>query len=343
MPAPVPIDERVHDQLLAAKRAASKEFLVAAPPGPELVAFAASSEPRHNVVGVGIGRKIVKGKPTSKLCLRFYVERKFAKAAIPKELLLPASWQGSDTDVVETGRFYPQSAAVSLAQRRLRPARPGCSVGFQFSGAMARFVMAGTFGAVVQSNGKWFILSNNHVLANENKLAVGSPIFQPGLLDGGDPVRDQIATLSRFVPISAGQPNTVDCAIAEVVDRRNVRTRFLPKVGQLRSPDPAPVSEGMKVHKIGRTTWYTTGVVFDTSADITIRYDVGRVTFQDQVLIRGGSGLFSDQGDSGAVIVEMASGRPAALLFAGSRGVNPYTIANHLPEVLSKLQVTIVR
>ena len=36
--------------------------------------------------------------------------------------------------------------------------------------------MAGTFGAIVEAGGKLFILSNNHVLANENALPLGSPL-----------------------------------------------------------------------------------------------------------------------------------------------------------------------
>lgn len=47
--------------------------------------------------------------------------------------------------------------------------------------------MAGTFGAVVTKAGKRFILSNNHVLAENGLISLGAPIFQPGLLDGGKP------------------------------------------------------------------------------------------------------------------------------------------------------------
>src|SRR6266511_5599912 len=143
----------ISEKLLNAKRAAATQLLSATPALPRVTAFAISTHPSHNVVGVGIGYKVTKGKPTTKRCIRLYVERKVAKEAIPKDLVLPASIDGVPTDVIETGRFRALLARVPIGQRRLRPAKPGCSVGFQFTGSQAGFVMAGTFGAVVGANG----------------------------------------------------------------------------------------------------------------------------------------------------------------------------------------------
>jgi hypothetical protein len=98
-------------------------------------------------------------------------------------------------------------------------------------------------------------------------------------------------------------------------------------------------SENMRVEKVGRTTGYTTGIVFDVSADIKIEYDLGMLTFQDQILVRGNAGPFSDHGDSGSVIVDRATKRATALLFAGSAS---HTIANPLEEVLAQLAVRMV-
>jgi hypothetical protein len=199
--------------------------------------------------------------------------------------------------------------------------------------------MAGTLGAVVEAAGTRFLLSNNHVLANENNLPVGSPIFQPGLLDQGNPISDRIATLTRLIALRAGQPNAADCAIAEILNSKTVSAAFLAKVGRLRSPEPIAATEGMRVHKVGRTTGYTTGVVFDVSADVKVEYDLGILTFQDQILIRGTDGMFSDRGDSGSVIVDRTTRRATALLFAGSPS---HTVANPLAEVLAQLEVSMV-
>ena len=63
------------------------------------------------------------------------------------------------------------------------------------------------------------------------------------------------------------------------------------------------------------------------------------LTFQDQILVRGGAGPFSAYGDSGSVIVDRATKRATALLFAGSAS---HTIANPLEEVLAQLALRMV-
>ena len=95
----------------------------------------------------------------------------------------------------------------------------------------------------------------------------------------------------------------------------------------------------MRVAKVGRTTGYTTGLVFDLSADVRVEYELGVLIFQDQLLIRGSTGMFSDSGDSGSVIVDRTTHRATALLFAGSAS---HTIANPLAEVLAQLGVSMV-
>ncbi len=134
--------ESIPDRLLAAKQEARDRYLVLE--GPKIaIAFAAQPDPKYNVVGVGIGFKLVGGKPTACYSLRFYVEKKLPKQAIPKDLMLPSKVGRVDTDVIETGRFRA-FAAAHPERTRLRPARPGASIGFQFTGDKADIVMAGT-------------------------------------------------------------------------------------------------------------------------------------------------------------------------------------------------------
>jgi len=327
------IDAAIQD----AKREATTRFLSRETGAAS--AYAASARPQHNVVGVGLGTKFTKGKPTRQSCVRFYVDRKLGHTAIPPEFMLPSEVNGVPTDVIETGRFLALPAAVPVQQRRQRPASPGCSIGFQFTGAKAGFVMAGTFGAVVAAGNVRYILSNNHVLADENSLPIGSPIFQPGLLDHGNVATDQIARLTRFVPLKTGGTNVVDAAIAEVLVAKSVSSRVLPKVGALKSATPIEATEGMKVHKTGRTTGYTQGSVFDVSATVKVQYDLGTLTFEDQILIRGDAGPFSGAGDSGSLIVDRTTARATGLLFAGS---SRFTIANHIDDVLEDLDVVFI-
>ncbi|EEG78712.1 carboxypeptidase regulatory-like domain-containing protein [Dethiobacter alkaliphilus] len=160
-----------------------------------------------NVVGVGIGHKVVAGVDTGTHCLTVLVEKKVSPQNLRSEDLVPPFINHVPTDVVESGlltadtnRYWtegPQDRKV-----KMRPAKPGMSIGhYQVS--------AGTFGGVVydRESGEPLILSNNHVLANssngEDGLAqIGDPILQPGRQDGGKEPDDVIATLYRFHPIT---------------------------------------------------------------------------------------------------------------------------------------------
>src|ERR1700737_2669923 len=165
-----------------------------------------SPVPANNVVGVGIGEKMSYWQHTGIWAVKFFVRRKYALQDIQQKHLLPKSVGGLEVDVEEAGDFQRFVARKRSVQQKtanprtsLRPAQPGCSVGFKDPNSLS--TMAGTFGALVRDKGVSFILSNNHVLADEDRLAVSAPIFQPGLLDEDDVKEDQIAKFSRAVPL----------------------------------------------------------------------------------------------------------------------------------------------
>lgn len=319
-------------ELVRAKGKAVERLLRSSRAATLPMAFTASSLPDENIVGIGIGPKLVKGKATGTVCVRIYVASKLPLGSIPKRNLLPEKFNDIATDIVQIGRLLKFGA-------RLRPAKPGSSVGFVFPPPKNNRVMAGTFGAVATAAGQRYILSNNHVLADEGKLKKGSLIYQPGLLDGGNPTKDSIAKLTRFVPLSKSHSNKVDCAIAQVLSTAKVSARVLPKVGKLRSAQPIDAVHGLRVHKTGRTTSYTTGQVQDVSADVTVGYEMGPITFQEQIIITGDGGVpFSAPGDSGSMIVDRGSQRATGLLFAGSAS---HTIANHMSDVLAALGIAL--
>jgi hypothetical protein len=293
------------------------------------------------VAAIGIATKIRIGKDTGEPCIRFYLERKVPKQAIPAASRLPPTYQGVATDVIESGRFVASAAAAPAVlagpiTARFRPVQPGCSCGFQFPDNDN--LMAGTLGALVQAAGTTYILSNNHVLANENSLPLGKPIFQPGLLDGGDPATDRVASLSRFIPISASAPNQVDCAIAEVAADIDASPEFLGPIGRLASPLPIAAAKGMAVEKVGRTTGFTEGTVAAVGVSLTVQYSFGVALFANQIFIQGNNGPFSAAGDSGSLIVASQTKQGTALLFAGS---SQFTAACPLDAVLAALGVTL--
>src|SRR4030095_14056373 len=211
-------------------------------------------------------------------------------------------------------------------QSKQRPLLIGSSTGFLASG----FIMAGTLGCFVRSRSSTalYILSNNHVLADENRYPKGGSIVQPGTLDGGSPTADRVAKLSRFVRLEPGQANFVDCAIAK-----------LNYAGQRDG-----VLVGDVVHKVGRTTGVRHGRVTAFELDgVAVEYEIGVISFDDQIEIEGaGNNSFSDAGDSGSLIVDDEM-RAVALLFAGgdhggSNGKG-LTYANPIAAVLKALKV----
>jgi hypothetical protein len=211
---------------------------------------------------------------------------------------------------------------------RIRPAPPGSSVGYR--DPANAYVMAGTFGAVVRKGSRIYILSNNHVLADENRLPLGSPIFQPGLLDNGSTATDQVAQLAAFVPLVASG-NAVDAAIA-LVSTPALVTRNVLHIGAPKAKRAAAID--MVVHKFGRTTSYTAGRITSIDTDVSVQYDTGTFTFLNQIIVRGLNGSsFSNAGDSGSLILERGTNRAVGLLFAGSAS---YTIANHIGQVLAQ-------
>jgi hypothetical protein len=344
-----------HSDLAAAKNKWSQRLLspLRRPEGIRSFNAAIGTAPDQNVVGVGIGEKVTDGKLTGVTAIKFFVNVKFPKSQLSGKSIaaLPEHIDGLPVDVEQVGifrRFARQPHAVRArkpaittlapttpdSKTRFRPAQPGSSVGFE--DPSKQFVMAGTFGALVKDASGIYILSNNHVLANEDRLSSGAPIFQPGLLDHGNAATDQIAQLSRAIKLDISTPNKVDCAIASLLDPSLANNDTL-YIGPPAGTKPAQID--MVVHKFGRTTTYTVGRISSIDTDVAVNYDSGRLVFQNQVIVVGLDGsTFSDAGDSGSLIMERGTNAAVALLFAGS---STHTIANHIEDVLSSLGTTL--
>jgi hypothetical protein len=302
-------------------------------------AHIASGRRNSNIVGVGIAEKTVSGKPTGVLAVKFFVKTKFPKSAVPARLMLPKSIDGLPVDVEESGAFRAfrrktgRTADVAMPnpRERRRPAMPGCSIGFRIAGD--QFVMGGTFGALVKTTRAIYILSNNHVLADENRLTPEAPIYQPALLDQGDIDTDQIAELTRFIRLRANRYNRVDAAIAKP-SRKTLAGKDVLHIGPPTGTAAAEID--MMVHKFGRTTSYTAGRVASIETDVTVEYETADFTFENQIIVVGTGGQFSDSGDSGSIILQRGTNKAVGLLFGGS---SSHTIANHIGNVLRSLRV----
>jgi hypothetical protein len=225
-------------------------------------------------------------------------------------------------------------------QSRCRPLRIGCSVG-HFN------VTAGTLGAFVQDAGITYLLSNNHVLADENRSQPGDQILQPGKYDNGTQPGDVVAELSRFVPINFQGKNIVDCAIAKIESAVGFDASSLDTLGKLSGQRPAPIDVGVGVRKLGRTTGATLGRISVIELDdVSVTYDQGVANFDSQIEIESaGPGVFSAGGDSGSLIVD-DNNEALGLLFAGSdqlgKNALGLTYANPLEDVLTGMSVNLI-
>ncbi|MDI3562271.1 hypothetical protein [Bradyrhizobium sp. Arg816] len=243
-------------------------------------------------------------------------------------------------DEVEV-RFVGRIAKHALPwyRQRQRPLQTGSSVG-HFK------ITAGTIGAIARQRktGHDVILSNNHVLANENDAKAGDAILQAGALDKGKMPKDVVAKLTKWVSLRPNGANLLDAGIATLSRGIDADPLDYRGIGKLAGARTEPLSLGMAVSKVGRTTGVTHGRISAIELDsVVIQYDLGMQSFDDQVEIEStGATSFSAGGDSGSLILDQDN-RGCALLFAGSEtgGSNGrgLTYANPIAIVLKRLAI----
>jgi hypothetical protein len=284
----------------------------------------------NSVSGVGLGEKWVNGMPTGQTAILVFVQKKYTKGSViskfSAEELIPTEIDGMPTDIIEVGRIVKQNLRALV-----RPIKPGYSCGH-------RQITTGTIGGIfLDADNEPVILSNNHVLANENRANLGDPIYQPGPSDTKgdlnfrnwpDPVAKlpYFATLKKFNKL-VGDNNDHDSAIAKIHPKfisAGLIDQIYPIVNKTFN-NFAEATVGTQVQKLGRTTGYTTGRVMATHASFTVGYDFGEARFNNCVVLSS----MSSGGDSGSIIYDMSM-NAVGLLFAGSTKV---TVANPIIPV----------
>ncbi|WP_280151687.1 hypothetical protein [Piscinibacter sp. XHJ-5] len=308
--------------------------LVAAPPGDPLPPIGSARTAalrrlralthQRNIVGVGISEKTTDDETTGELSLCFYVRRKTPLSKVRGDMVVPpfvCVWGDRSylTDVKEIGPCRLHHSAVTGL-------RSGASVSHAATAA-------GTIGAIVQRNGMPCILSNAHVLARSGKARLGDPILAPGTTDGGKLSTDLVARLVAFAPLDGFGENLVDAAVAEILPDKARSIRFdIPGVSAPRRI--GKVRRGMQVMKTGKATQQTEAHVIDEHFRTLLPYPgLGLVRFVDQILCTS----FADPGDSGALVVDTASGHVVGLHFSGNDQVS---ICNPIGPVLQALGIS---
>jgi hypothetical protein len=281
---------------------------------------------QDNIIGLGFGLKITEGKPIAdEEALRVYVRQKFSRSSMSDAQTIPPSINGLPTDIVPLGDLV---AAV-------RPQPCGVSIGHYA-------ITAGTLGCLVRKDGdeeSYYILSNNHVLADCDKANIGDLILEPGPDDGGK-LDDPIAKLTDFEPIMNGNTVTFDAAIARLLHEDSV-TRDIKGIGNIQS-QPKQAFNNQPVLKCGRTTNLTEGRIVGLDEDVRVRYGKQRVQFEGQLAINGVHGPFGKPGDSGALVVETDTKSPVGLFFAVDLGGIGTSFANYIDVVLARFGAEIL-
>ena len=239
-----------------------------------------------------------------------------------------------EVDVRLIGYVYKQ-ARKRWHQKKTRPLRIGVSVGHMD-------VTAGTLGCFVARNGtsQVLILSNNHVLANEDQAKPEDPILQSGPTDGGTNPHDMVARLFRSIRFKK-RSNRVDAAVAALTDGIAHDPTELKGLGKLSGVRTEPLDVGDEVFKVGRTTGLTRGRISAIEIDdVSVEYGTGIFDFDGQVEIESRDRTpFSLGGDSGSLIVD-GNHRAVGLLFAGND--DDVTYANPIDAVLKTLNVQLL-
>lgn len=281
---------------------------------------------QENIVGLGFGLKTTAGNRVSdEESLRVYVREKLARSSISDREIVPKSVNGIPTDVVPLGDL------VAAA----RPQPCGVSIGHHA-------IAAGTLGCLVRKDGDddgFYILSNNHVLADCDRASIGDLILEPGPHDGGR-LDDPIAELSDFEPIMHGNPVIIDAAIARLFQPDSV-TKDIKGIGNVQLP-PMQAAFNQSVLKCGRTTHLTEGRVVGLDEDVPVRYDNQVINFEGQLAIDGINGPFGKEGDSGALVVDSGTKNPVGLFFAVDLGGVGTAFANYIDVVLARFTIEIL-
>lgn len=327
-----------------------------------------------NVVSVGIGKKITKGKDTGEYAIVVGVRYKVPLDQLAEEDIIPTDVEEVKTDVVAVGTISinPPIKAQGLERvSRVRPAKPGYSIGNVD-------ISAGTLGCLVYRGNETFLLSNAHVFTPDatEPVAASKQIVQPGPYDGGSVPDDLVGLLEEYVQV---KPifSLSDCPLSKSVTRTLTNTarkfrrqsRFfafaesedtnlvdaaiahptaevsdeIEGLGHIAGPDVFALL-GKDVQKSGRTTGVTSGKISQIDVSINVSYGFDWIipkiaAFEQQILIESPN-QFSQGGDSGSVIFAPNS-QVCGLLFAGNEG-GTTTIANQIDNVLSALNCTLL-
>lgn len=203
--------------------------------------------------------------------------------------------------------FKTRKKKTRGANRRFNsPLHIGASIGHLDGGT-------GTLGLFVEHKGDPSFISCNHVMALLGKAENYDYIYHPGRSDKRNlSSDDRVAQLTRNVEISKNNENALDFAVAQLMDENNHTGNKI--IDKFNSPftgkeissvdDYDLLSPNIDLHKVGRTTGYTSGTLSSFMDEITVNIPlIGNVVFENLIeIISPTKTPFTKPGDSGSVV-----------------------------------------
>jgi len=258
--------------------------------------------------------------------------------------IAPQRFEGYPVRVEVTGKIQalatqvaePTTAVSGDTKGEVRPLVGGISLSAYVTKGRTLYLYAGTLGMVTYNDK---ILSNAHVIAMEpgthKFLNMGTPIIQPGTLDGGR-LANRAGELEAYIPIvfGPGGQNYADAAIGSIdggVSASPGEQYRLDEQGNRNDYNisgTATVDVGHTLRKSGRTTGVTTGAVVHTNASVWVWYGSQRAYFVDQIAVAQTDWSFAAPGDSGSAVDK--GGQFVGLVFAGSEAAIFINKAEHI-------------
>lgn len=323
------------DNVRELKQAAARTIIQSIEALPVASSHGQTGEPRR-FISIGIAPAERQGD--YRLAIR--QQREDAHTALVTEQLRDLA--KGEVDVRFIGRV--RKAAVSPAQQtRNRPLLIGSSLG-HYRGS------AGTLGVFARTRGKpdsaIQLLSNNHVIARENRTRMHDPVLQPGRAHGGQVNFDRVAGVAKWIRLVT-TPNTVDCAIAEKDEFVDYDPRIVPGLGIFSGGVASDVDIDTEVSKVGAASALTHGKVttFELN-DLVVRYGIGNLLFNGQIEVEGTNDQpFAQTGDSGSLVLDrdlLAVGLVFAVSTVGGSNGRGLTYVNPIKRVMDALDIDLV-
>ena len=303
------------------------------------------------VVKIKRGVKTRRGVETGEPAVVVSVKQKKDISCLGVSEIIPPTFNGVATDVVEEGPIKALNDVESPpsdpdVKKWYRPAFGGLSIGHMD-------VTAGTLGCIIKIGNDRFILSNKHVLGNCNEGKIGDPVYQPGPYDGkcakkhllsyyragcklqyvNSPsqcaisnrivnhlnlLAEHLGRQTRFRAVVEFPINFTDWAYAGPVSEEEA-INHIAYIGPVHHVMLTPPYVGMPFKYTGRTSGFKTGIV--TAIDVSIRVEMGNnhdAIFDDQIEFQP----CALGGDSGSAMLvnsnDIADNIIFGLLFAGS-------------------------